>query len=187
MKSNNFFNLMLPYALNQNIILPSIPLAQAALETGFGKYTKRNNYFGIKSNKTQPHFISKTNEYINSNKVQTICRFKKYNSISDSFSDYLNLIQKERYRKVVLASNYMEGCKALYICGYATDPNYASKLISIIEKYSLSLWDDKLSSWAIKARLYVINNKISDGTRAKEFATREEIWTMLMRQQNKLN
>ena len=70
---------------------------------------------------------------------------------------------------------------ALYICGYATDPNYPQKLISIIERYVLYGYDMCSPSDFAAAYDFVVKNNISDGSRPKDFATKEEICTMIYR------
>lgn len=181
MDNNSFINLLLPYALKQKVVLPSVLIAQSALETGFGKHIFHNNYFGIKSNSKNSSHIAKTYEYINSKKVQTICRFKAYSSLENSINDYTNLMLNPRYLRVHLAKDYIEACNALILCGYATDPNYSKKLNSIIEKYKLFLWDVSCSNFAVNPRIFVVENNISDGTNPKKYSTREEVWTMLYR------
>ena len=74
-------------------------------------------------------------------------RFRVYDSWSDSIRDHTKLMltgtdtNKQNYDRVVKASNYQEAAKALQDSGYATDPNYAQKLISVIKTYKLYNYD----------------------------------------------
>ena len=47
----------------------------------------------------------------------------------------------KKYEKVLLANNYKEAAKALQEAGYATDPQYADKIITMIEEYNLMQYD----------------------------------------------
>lgn len=137
---------------------PKILMAQAALETGWGKFVAKdaeggssNNLFNIKSANTND-FDSvnvKTTEYIANTPVKMNASFRKYASIEDSFNDYISLIKgNERYQNAVAnAGNPARFVDELHKAGYATDPKYSSKILSIyhgdelnqaIQRYSLS-------------------------------------------------
>jgi len=120
-------------------------LGQAALESGWGKReikgrdgTNSNNLFGIKAS---PDWKGKvveatTTEYVNGKAQTKVERFRAYDSYSDSFKDYAKLLASNpRYEKVMAsagdASSFAQG---LQKAGYATDPNYANKLTSIIKR-----------------------------------------------------
>lgn len=121
-------------------LFPSVILAQSALESNYGNSelsASYNNYFGIKSNSNDGVRLD-TIEYVNNKGGVYNENFRSYRSKIDSFVDYGKLIKKaKRYEKVRQANDYKEACKSLQECGYATDPNYADKIISIIEKYKL--------------------------------------------------
>ncbi|MFA9219316.1 MAG: flagellar assembly peptidoglycan hydrolase FlgJ [Sphingomonadaceae bacterium] len=122
-------------------------LGQAALESGWGKReikgrdgSNSHNLFGIKAS---PDWKGKvveatTTEYVNGKAQTRVERFRAYASYADSFKDYAKLLSNNpRYEKVLAsggdASSFARG---LQKAGYATDPNYAAKLTSII-KHSL--------------------------------------------------
>ena len=121
-------------------LFPSVILAQSALESNYGSSelsSTYNNYFGIKSNSKDGVRLD-TIEYVNNKGGIYNENFRSYRSKIDSFVDYAKLITRaKRYEKVRQANDYKEACKSLQECGYATDPNYADKIISIIEKYKL--------------------------------------------------
>lgn len=131
-------------------LFPSVKLAQAALESGWGKYTAGNNMFGIKaSGQHTPYWhgdyvTSRTSEYVNGGYVSQNSRFRKYLTIGDSIKDHNYFLQQyTRYAKVFSAQTPEEQAKALQAAGYATDPNYSGKLISIINTYNLKQFDEK--------------------------------------------
>ena len=127
-------------------VLPSLTLAQAILETGWGKHRIGNNIFGIKAGSSWTGKVQnvKTAEQ-NSDGSYTNIRdnFRDYDSVSDSIVDHGKLLTNERYRPVIAAKNYKEACQAVKACGYATSHSYAQNLINLVEQYGLNQWDPK--------------------------------------------
>lgn len=132
-------------AASQDSGIPAhLMLGQAALETGWGKRqitgtdgTASNNLFGIKAG---PNWKGKTvealtTEYINGVPQKRIEKFRAYDSYSDSFRDFANLMQNNpRYGNVMDNTHNAAGyAQAMQDAGYATDPGYASKLRRVIE------------------------------------------------------
>ncbi len=76
-------------------------------------------------------------------------RFKFYSDVDQSWQDHSNLLTKPRYNHLRSLSkfNYESWAYGLKSAGYATDPNYAQKLISIIEKYKLWRYDINPLNW----------------------------------------
>ena len=117
-------------------------IAQAALETGWGKKQIKTadnkpsyNYFGIKATSSWQGNSTRltTQEFLNNNMVKIKDEFRVYNSKQHALTDYLNLLTKSpRYRAVVNAPDARTAAKALQDAHYATDPNYSEKLIQII-------------------------------------------------------
>lgn len=133
-------------------LFPSVKLAQAALESGWGKSVVGNNLFGIKAaGARSPYWhgeavSSGTSEFQNGSYVSTSGKFRKYATIGDSIRDHTYFLQQNgRYRTagVFNAATPEDQAKALQRAGYATDPSYASKLISIINTYGLKKYDEK--------------------------------------------
>ena len=126
-------------------LLPSVTMAQAILETGWLKVVKGNNIFGIKwtvgCGFEAQEFI--TNEWINGVKTSVVGKFRKYNSIEDSILDYGRFLTAARYRGVLNSDEYFKACENLYKSGYATDVDYASKLIKLIQENKLYVYDSK--------------------------------------------
>ena len=97
-----------------------------------------NNAFGIKASSdwTGKTVELPTQEYINGQWVNTTAKWRVYDDINNSVRDRTQfLLENPRYTQggVFKAKNYKEQCQALQNSGYATDPSYASLLISIIE------------------------------------------------------
>lgn len=134
-------------------IFPSVKAAQAALETGYGKSpTSGNNMFGIKAKGVKTPYwqgestTETTREVIDGQSVVISDGFRKYSTVEDSIKDHTYFLQSNhRYAAVFAATTPEQQAQALQAAGYATDPNYASSLISIINKYSLKSLDKKKS------------------------------------------
>ncbi|MDE6717683.1 MAG: glucosaminidase domain-containing protein, partial [Muribaculaceae bacterium] len=118
----------------------SITLAQGLLESAAGRSslaTKGNNHFGIKC-----HTGWTGDTLLRNDDAANEC-FRVYSSAQESFSDHSRFLLKNRYRPLFEydVTDYTSWAHGLKKCGYATDPNYATRLIAIIERYSLYLFD----------------------------------------------
>ncbi len=134
----DFIETTKPFALQVERVY-SIPfgvcIAQAALETGWGRFVKGNNYFGIKGEGQD----LLTHEFINGRKVYIVDEFRAYSSMEDSFNDYGHfLTTNRRYQTAFETTDPEQFAIELQKAGYATDPEYADKLISIIRRWDLS-------------------------------------------------
>ncbi|MEL4871366.1 flagellar assembly peptidoglycan hydrolase FlgJ [Pantoea agglomerans] len=131
-------------AAQQSGLHPHLILAQAALESGWGKReipaadgSPSHNLFGIKATGDWRGKTTEitTTEYINGVRQKVKAAFRVYDSYEHALSDYAKLLTKNpRYRGVVQSGSPEQGAKALQAGGYATDPAYAKKLIAIIQK-----------------------------------------------------
>ena len=130
-------------------VLASITIAQAALESDWGQSElsqKYNNLFGVKGTGTNSAEMT-TKEYVNGQWITTKASFVVYSSWQASIEAHTKLFvngidgDANHYQAVLTAQNYQQAAQALQDNGYATDPDYASKLISIIEKYNLDQYD----------------------------------------------
>jgi len=117
-------------------------IAQAALETNWGTRVPRaaggqssNNLFGMKTGSqwTGASVGAATQEYQNGTAVSTTGQFRAYSSRAQSFEDYVSLLRNSpRYAAALnTGSNVQAFASALQRGGYATDPDYASKISSI--------------------------------------------------------
>lgn len=119
----------------------SIILAQAALETGWGSSSigDAKNLFGIKGRGPAGSIRVPTHEVVNGRRVRIMDDFRKYNSWQESFEDHGRLLsQNPRYANAMRHRNDPDRfAQELQRAGYATDPQYASKLISIMRSNDL--------------------------------------------------
>lgn len=135
MSADDFFQRMMPHAQRVSEATgldPRLVLAQAALETGYGKHAPDNNYFGIKSHGRKGGNSLQTKEFENGQMVTKAQNFRGYSDPGQSFDDYAAFLQRNPRYKPVLAAGDLNGqIAAMGRSGYATDPNYASKLSKI--------------------------------------------------------
>ncbi|MDP2029790.1 MAG: flagellar assembly peptidoglycan hydrolase FlgJ [Thiobacillus sp.] len=141
-----FVQRMLPHAQEASAstgIPPQFMMGQAALETGWGKSEIRGangensyNLFGIKAGSGWRGRTVDivTTEYVNGKPQKQVDTFRAYDSYADSFRDYANLLRANpRYQNVLAQGQDARGfAQGLQQAGYATDPNYAQKLTSVI-------------------------------------------------------
>ncbi len=119
----------------------SITLAQGILESGVGNSPlakEANNHFGIKCHKG---WEGETYTYDDDEKGEC---FRKYKSVYDSYADHANfLISRPRYSALfeLEITDYKGWARELKKAGYATAPDYAEKLISLIERFDLQNFD----------------------------------------------
>lgn len=122
----------------------SISLAQAALESGYGRRSICNNMFGIKADKSWkgPTCTAATHEEMGGVKVQIQGRFRSYSSPLASFADHSKfLLNNSRYKKALKMENPFAFANELQRAGYATDSQYANKLKSIMRSQNLVALD----------------------------------------------
>ncbi|MCM1219043.1 MAG: glucosaminidase domain-containing protein [Lachnospiraceae bacterium] len=118
----------------------SITLAQGLLESGAGRSTlatEGNNHFGIKC-----HSDWTGASMLRNDDAPDEC-FRVYDNARQSFEDHSRFLSRKRYAPLFehAATDYVSWARTLRECGYATDPNYADKLITIIERYTLYAYD----------------------------------------------
>ncbi|MCF6306540.1 MAG: glucosaminidase domain-containing protein [Flavobacteriaceae bacterium] len=136
------YNAIAKEGMVQHGIPASITLAQGILESGAGRgklSSKSNNHFGIKCHKEW------TGERVYHDDDELQECFRKYENPMHSFRDHSDfLTSRSRYSGLfeLKIHDYKSWAKGLRKAGYATDPKYPQKLISIIEKYELYKYDD---------------------------------------------
>ncbi|MBK8687366.1 MAG: flagellar assembly peptidoglycan hydrolase FlgJ [Betaproteobacteria bacterium] len=119
-------------------------LAQAALETGWGRHQPQaadgassHNLFGIKAGSgwQGAKAVAATTEYVAGKAVTALETFRAYGSYTEAFQDFARLIRSSPRYAGVMAATGDAGAYAqkLQQSGYATDPRYAEKLARIIE------------------------------------------------------
>lgn len=128
-------------------LYPSVMMAQAILESGNGNssLTKLyNNFFGIKADSswTGAKVLMPTTEVINGVSESINDYFRSYKSPLDSFKDRIKFLQGfSRYKNLFTATTPEQQATELQQDGYATDPNYPTKLINLINQYNLKSLD----------------------------------------------
>ncbi len=143
--AKEFVNRLWPSALEASRatgIPAHFMIAQAALETGWGKSELRNadgkptyNLFGIKAGRSWNGAVAEapTTEFVNGVAQKSVERFRSYNSYAEAFNDYASLLASNpRYAGVLNQQDPSAFAKGLQRAGYATDPMYADKLTRII-------------------------------------------------------
>lgn len=122
----------------------SIVIAQAALESGWGANAKGNNLFGIKAGGGWggSTIDVATHEYANGAMHGETDAFRAYNSTEDSMENYGKFLAGNSRYAGVIGADAHDAANALQRAGYATDPQYASKLKSIISSNELTRFDD---------------------------------------------
>jgi len=149
--AKSFIDELLPFAkkVSDKIGLdPKLLIAQAALETGWGKFIMHDekgqashNLFGIKSNngwKGDDVSIN-TLEVEKGEFVKKKESFRMYESFEESFKDFINFIESNpRYQSAIESANDAKSfIHSLQSAGYATDQNYANKIINILNREPL--------------------------------------------------
>jgi flagellar protein FlgJ len=114
-----------------------VALAQSALESGWGKKAPGNNLFGIRADKawTGEKVAITTKEFVGG-KMQTLTGqlFRAYPTTEGSFKDWGRFLRvNPRYKSAFLVKDDPYAfARAIAAAGYATDPQYAEKLVSMI-------------------------------------------------------
>ncbi|MDE9562991.1 flagellar assembly peptidoglycan hydrolase FlgJ [Xenorhabdus bovienii] len=119
-------------------------IAQAALESGWGQREiltaegkPSHNLFGIKAGKNWKGAVTNimTTEYIEGEPKKMHDSFRVYGSYREAITDYVKLLtENPRYAKVAQSTTAEQGAYSLQSAGYATDPGYAKKLVSLIQQ-----------------------------------------------------
>lgn len=147
---------ILPYAqkaAKELGVSPLVLVSQAALETGWGKAVTRHqdgsssfNLFNIKADNRWDgdHVIKSTLEYGNGLAKYEKASFRAYDSYADSFDDYVNFLRTNSRYGDALRNQSNQGDDKLFIkdlhkAGYATDPNYADKVLNILKRDSMQV------------------------------------------------
>jgi len=153
--------------MNKTAIPASITLAQGMLQSNWGRSelaVTANNHFGIKcgNNWTGNTMYWNDDEYKDGELIESC--FRSYSYVEESFYDHSYFItSKSRYQTLFTydITDYRSWSNGLLAAGYATDPNYADKLIKIIEKYGLFEYDLKYMPVS-KSLAEAINNDVQE-------------------------
>lgn len=148
---SDFINLIGSAALKfypQYEILPSLTIAQAILESNWGKSglsASCYNYFGMKwtAGCGCDYKEYNTKEQLKDGKYITIsAKFRKYNSPDDGILGYYQFLQYKRYQNLRGVKDAGTACYLIRQDGWATSLKYSENLLSYIQKYELTKWDE---------------------------------------------
>ena len=125
-------------------VSPRNLIAQAALETGWGRHLPRSadgrvsfNFFGIKATGSWrgPAVSSSTTEVLQGRAQRMVERFRAYSSVDESVADHARLIGNSRRYQAVRGTgdDALAFGTALHRGGYATDPGYAQKIVAVAD------------------------------------------------------
>ncbi|RUS44979.1 glucosaminidase domain-containing protein [Cohnella sp. AR92] len=150
-KTNSFFDTWGPLAQKESLesgVPASVTLAQAVLEGGWGTSelaSKYYNFFGIKADEswTGSKVLMWTTEVSDEGVVyKEKAAFRAYQNAVEGFHDHTSFfLENPRYQVALTKSNPYEFVNEIARAGYATDPNYATKLKNIMNSYNLFQYD----------------------------------------------
>ncbi len=134
--------------MDRSGIPASITLAQGILESNAGVSNlakQSNNHFGIKCKSywTGSAYYHPDDDRDGSGKIIPSC-FRMYESVKDSYADHSDFLMNTlHYRPLFMydKTEFEQWAKGLQLCGYASDPGYAEKLIRTIKLYNLHEYD----------------------------------------------
>ena len=183
----NFLNMIAPIAVRQaskhnGQLFASVTIAQAAHESGWGSSTKMvnaNALFGVKVGKSAYKFgtawkgaaykTGTTEYYDGVNPTKITDYFRAYDSIEDATEDYMDMLcHCSRYKNSLNRSTPEESIRAIVAGGYATGPQYANSIISIISSCNLKIFDSgqtpvipsQSDSQYVTGQTYTINSDL---------------------------
>lgn len=126
-----------------------VVIAQIIQETSWGKKVFGSNYFNIKGEYNGEFVEFKTSEEYEKGKwVSLVDKFRKYPSLTESIEDYLGILKAKwpaSYKSMFDAKSdsnvktFIDGLKAGQVGGYATDKNYAPKLLALFEQVKVEI------------------------------------------------
>lgn len=185
---NVFVNTIAPIVVNEYIarkmnnnktLLPSVVIAMACQESGYD--INSSSLFGIKGE----GFYSPTIEYVDGVETSIVDSFKMYPTASEAVVGLYDLMQWSHYDSATDETNNHLQAIAVQQCGYATDPNYAFSIISIIKDWNLSVYDDYAINriTEIKFADYVDNTTPDEPTEADSYTVQagDNLWQIVAR------
>ena len=156
-----------------NGILPSITIAQAILESGWGKSelaVKANNLFGMKCSLSgntwkgsvwdgKSAYNKSTGEYYSGSYTTIKADFRRYGAWAESVADHSAYLanamngSKKRYAGLSGCTDYKKAAQIIKDGGYATSPDYVTKLCTLITLYQLTRYDGKAAQEAFRVKV----------------------------------
>lgn len=172
-KQITFINMVAPIAVAQAVkhdhkLYPSVTIAQAAHESGWGtsaKMVKANALYGVKVGKSAWKFgtawkgaaykTGTTEYYDGKTATKIVDWFRAYDNISDATEDYMDMLcHCSRYKNALNRKTPAQSITAIVAGGYATGPEYVSRIINIIQSCNLQIYDQQ--DYVIPAQMWMI-------------------------------
>ena len=122
----------------------SFTAAEAALESGWGAHAPGMNLFGVKADPswTGPVTVRRTREVVHGRSIIIDAKFRAYSDWLGSIQDHAAfLLDNPRYKPAFEHKDGEGFARAVAAAGYATDPDYADKLCSVIRAHNLGKLD----------------------------------------------
>ena len=150
MKAQDFIDLIGPAArasAKVSGVPASFTVAEAALESGWGSSqlaTQGKNLFGVKADPAWRGdvLVLNTREFLHGTWVMVPARWRKYADWQSCMDDHAAFLhQNRRYEPCFECTTGKAFAAAVARAGYATDPDYAAKVMSIIEQHQLARLD----------------------------------------------
>jgi len=143
-----FINEIAPWAMaaqRRYGVPASVTIAQAIDESGWGQSvlaTADHNLFGIKGTGPAGTVVVPATEYQNGQLVDQASSFRVYHNIAESVDDHGKLLATSQYYRQAMADRHNPNAFAAALTGiYATDPQYGSKLVDLMQRYDLYRYD----------------------------------------------
>lgn len=142
---NVFVNTIAPIVVNEylarkmnnnKVLLPSVVIAMACQESGYN--INSVSLFGIKGE----GFYAPTTEYIDGVETSIVDSFKMYPTVSEAVVGLYDLMQWAHYDRATSEVTSNLQAYNVQLCGYATDPTYAASIVSIMNDWNLSVYDE---------------------------------------------
>lgn len=137
-------------------ILPSLTIAQAIVESGWGKSNLSSvchNYFGMKWSEgcgCDYKNYTTLEQRANGTYYTVTAKFRKYKTISDGIEGYYKFLQYPRYKNLVGVTDYKKACDLIRRDGWATALDYTKLLIAVIEQNNLTKYDNEAIKSCLK-------------------------------------
>ena len=160
-----FLNMIAPIAVRQalkhnNALFASVTIAQAIHESGWGtskKMVNANALFGVKVGNSAYKFgtawkgaaykTGTTEYYDGKNPTKIVDYFRKYDSVEDATEDYMDMLcHCNRYKAALNRSTPAQSIVAIVAGGYATGPEYATRIMELINQNNLTVFDRQHST-----------------------------------------
>ncbi len=150
MKPDEFIEILSPMAMESSVmtgIPASFTVAEAALESGWGNSLlakKASNLFGVKADRSWhgDTLEIRTREYVQGDWGFVPALWRKYANMGECLTDHAAFLRgNKRYKAAFQCKDGESFAIAVANAGYATDPDYAEKIISIIRQHNLDELD----------------------------------------------